>query len=416
MKVALIVPTFPQPSETFIVAKAVGLHRRGVDVHVVCRRSDPATWAAFGADHPVQALRDRVHVAASPGRRVASLVGLGRGLTDLRRAPSGAVGRHLSEALAPLPRRLLALASDAPLLALAPDVVHFEFGSLAPARMDLRERLDAAATVSFRGYDINYSGIETPGFYDPVWERADGIHVLGEDIWRRAVRRGAPANLNHTVITPALDASGIEAQPARPGPLGGTSNRPLRVLSVGRLHWKKGYEHALDAVAELRNRGAAVEYRIVGGGELSGAVGFWKHQLGLDDAVRMLGALPPGEVGDQYAWADVMLHAATSEGFCNAVLEAQAHGVPVVCTDADGLPENVEHEATGIVVPRRDATALADGLGRLARDGDLRAAMGRTGQERARLHFGIDDHLDAWVHFYAEALARRRSAEELGRT
>ena len=73
-----------------------------------------------------------------------------------------------------------------------------------------------------------------------------------------------------------------------------------------------------------------------------------------------------GRVLGELRAADVLLHPAVSEGFGNAVMEAQAVEVPVVCTDADGLRENVVDGVTGLVVPRRDASALAAALERLA--------------------------------------------------
>ena len=101
------------------------------------------------------------------------------------------------------------------------------------------------------------------------------------------------------------------------------------------------------------------------------------------------------------------MHSAVSEGFCNGVIEAQAHGVPVVCTDAGGLPENVDDGVTGIVVPRRDPAALAAALTRLAADGDLRARMGAAGRDRVERLFRLDDQIDAWVRFYQDAITRR---------
>ena len=83
---------------------------------------------------------------------------------------------------------------------------------------------------------------------------------------RRAVRpcgaRGCPPGLPHVEIAPAVDAAffpdrGSGTRPGRP-------SRPLRMLSVGRLHWMKGYPTALHAVALLRERGVACEYRIAG--------------------------------------------------------------------------------------------------------------------------------------------------------
>lgn len=410
MRVALVVPTFPQVSETFIVAKALGLVDRGCDVYLACRSSPPSNWAAFGADHRVHELRDRVHVSPVPGLHPSALAPIVRQAAGLVRAPRGAVRRYIAGESAPARRRVQDLVLDAALVAIAPDVVHFEFGSLAPQRMSLRERLAAAVTVSFRGYDLNYVGLDDPDHYRSIWDHADGIHVLGDDLWRRAMRRGAPPATPHQTIAPAIDVSGISPIAARPHPLG-APDHPLRVLSVGRLHWKKGYDYALEAVADLKVRGLAVEHRIIGDGDHLGAVGFWRHQLGLDDDVQLLRSVPPAEVARQLGWADVLLHAATSEGFCNAVIEAQAHGVPVVCSDADGLPENVEHNVTGIVVPRRDSVALADGVERLAADPGLRTAMGTAGRARVERRFRLEDQLDSWERFYEAALQRRHSSE-----
>lgn len=406
MRVVLVVPAFPKRSETFIVAKAVGLLQRGVDLHVVCATSDEDDWRSFSADGPISLLRDRVHRAPRRPRRAdewthaaSSIVALGVEHRDRTRAYLRA--HHGSRA-----RQVRDLAADAALLACAPDVVHFEFGHLARGRTGLRERLGCALTVSFRGYDLNYIGLEDPGYYDALWGGVDGIHVLGRDLWDRAVDRGAPPDADHTIITPAIDAERITAGPSRDGVLG-SPQRPLRIVSVGRLHWKKGYDYALDAVADLERRGIHVHHRIVGDGELLEAIAFWRHQHGLDEDVEMLGAVAPAAVGDQYRWADVMLHAAVSEGFCNAVLEAQAHAVPVVCSDADGLGENIEAGVTGILAPRRDPAALADGLQQLAQDPARRVRMGAAGRQRALTRFRLEDQIDAWEAFYRDAHRRR---------
>jgi colanic acid/amylovoran biosynthesis glycosyltransferase len=420
MRVALVVPIFPQLSETFVVTKALGLLDRGMDVRVVCTESRPEHWTAFGPDHPVHRFRSRVHT--SPPIRPARRAGphIARSLTDLGRQAPG----HLARAVRTRPTRasLRDLYLDLPLLAIEPDVVHMEFGALAVGREDLGRRLGCASTVSFRGSDLFYVGLGQPGFYDQLWDTVDGVHVLGEALTARARQRGAPATVPFTVIPPAVDLRAVDGgdggttggsdRPA-PGPVG-TIERPLRVLSVGRLHWTKGYDDAIDAIATLRRRGVEVRHRIVGGGPLLEPLSFWRHQADLDGHVEILGPCSPEVVAQQYPWADVVLHSAVSEGFGNVVVEAQAHGVPVVCTDAGGLPENVEHEVTGIVVPRRDPTAMADAVARLAADGDLRAAMGSAGRARVEVRFRLEDQLDAWERFYDEAVARR-AATRTGR-
>ena len=140
----------------------------------------------------------------------------------------------------------------------------------------------------------------------------------------------------------------------------GTGDRPLRLLSVGRLHWKKGHELALAAAAILRERGVELEYRIVGDGEHREPTEFAVTDLGLDGHVQLLGALDADGVREQLAWADALIHPSLTEAFGVAVAEAQAMGLPVVCSDAGGLPENIAHGVTGFAVPRRDVAAMAD--------------------------------------------------------
>ncbi|NDJ35770.1 MAG: glycosyltransferase, partial [Chloroflexi bacterium] len=103
---------------------------------------------------------------------------------------------------------------------------------------------------------------------------------------------------------------------------------------------------------------------------------------------------------------DVLLHLAWSEGFGNAPLEAQAMGVPVVASDAGGLPENIADGVTGFIVPRRDPAAAAEKLALLARSPDLRARMGQAGRARVRAAFTLDRQIAAWVRLYGAVVAQ----------
>jgi len=278
--------------------------------------------------------------------------------------------------------------------------VHFEFGALAVGRMHLRELLSCRVTISFRGHDLNFSGLDQQGCYLDVWSTADALHFLGESLWRRAQHRGCPPDKPHVLIPPAIDTDFFAPVDRQTPANDGSSERPIRILSVGRLHWAKGYEYALQAIRLVRDCGLNVEYHIVGDGQHLEAVAFCCHQLGLEDCVRLLGALHHGRVREEMLWADIFLHAAVSEGFSNAVLEAQAMRLPVVCTDANGLPENVVNGVTGFVVPRRDPVALAEKLLTLTNDPALRAQFGRAGRERVLRYFDLKQQLNAVSAFY----------------
>jgi colanic acid/amylovoran biosynthesis glycosyltransferase len=403
----MVVPAFPKLSETFIVSKFLGLLGQGLDVRVLCGRSDPAEWARFPELGARPELRRRV-LKAWPVRPrwLAALLGPAALARCTWRNPRG-LGRALVQGWERFGFGVFGrLYLEAALIAARPDLVHFEFGTLALGRTWIGAALGCKVVVSFRGFDLNLSGLDQVGYYREVWEGADALHFLGEDLRRRAIGRGCPVDMPHSLIPPAIDVEffrPIDAAGAPPE-VAGTDGRPLRILGVGRLHWKKGYDDTLMAVRRLIDRGISCEYRIIGGGDYQEAVAFARHQLSLDDQVQLMGPLPRTGVREQLRWADVLLHAAVSEGFCNAVVEAQAMGLPVVCTDADGLPENVVDRLTGFVVPRRDPDALADRLALLAGDPELRKIMGNVGRERVVKRFNLTRQIEAFAALYDHSL------------
>ena len=168
----------------------------------------------------------------------------------------------------------------------------------------------------------------------------------------------------------------------------------------------KGYANALQAVALLESCGVHCEYRIAGGhdyGEALIETLFSVHDQHLADVVSLLGPISQDAVVEQMRWADVFLHAAVSEGFCNAALEAQAMALPVVCTEA--LAENVVDGRTGLVAPLRDPQGLADRLEMLARDPALRRRLGAWGRRRASTAFRLEDQIDRFSSWYRDLLA-----------
>ena len=388
MTVIILVPSFPKLSETFIVSKVLGLLDLGWDVHVVCGRSDPEEWSHFPELQRRPDLRQRVHVTMPhrPRWLVALLFPVCLVRCTIQR-PLG-TWRYLRMGWRRFGLDILRrFYLDAELIALGPNLVHFEFGSLAAERMYVKELLDCRVIVSFRGYDMNYVGLGTPDYYKTVWEEADALHLLGRDLLNKAWRRGCPSDMPYALIPPAIDPDFFDPHERKHIEVVGTQERPMRILSVGRLEWNKGYEYALQAIRLLIDRNIYCEFHIVGEGDFFEPISFAKHQLGLQDASQLLGAQSRSQVKEEMLWADVFLHSAVSEAFCNAVMEAQAMLLPVVCTDAGGLSENVADEETGFIVPRRDPRPLAERLSLLARKPEIRQQMGQAGRRRVRACF-----------------------------
>ena len=194
------------------------------------------------------------------------------------------------------------------------------------------------------------------------------------------------------LIRPSFKSMRIELHP----------NGKIRIISVGRLEWKKGYEYALLAIRSLRDQGIDCEYKIIGDGKYLESLSFIRSILGLENVVTFLASCEQKKVREELLNADIFLHAAVSEGFCNAVIEAQAMKLPVVCSDADGLSENVEDGVTGFVVSRRNGAALAEKISILARDHQLRQQMGEAGRQRVLQHFSKADQIEAFRNMYQQ--------------
>jgi glycosyltransferase involved in cell wall biosynthesis len=368
-RIVMVTDHFPKFSETFFVRKFLGLLQRGWDVHVVCQRSNDEHWRYFPE------LRERIR---HQGRLHVARENLDQQIIDLR-----------------------------------PDIVHFGYGTLAVGRTHVGRVTGCRTVTSFRGYDLNSFRLDDAGCYDDVWATTDAVHAVSQAIWRRAQERGCPPERPHRIITDAVDVGWFEP-PRRAAEAVGMAQRPLRLLSVGRLHWKKGHEHALAAVRSLVDRGIEVEYRIVGDGEHREPTQFAIDDLGLTERVALLGARTADEVRDLLAWADVFVHPSLTEAFGVAAIEAQAMALPVVCSDAGGLPENVVDGQSGFVVARRDASAMADRLAELARDAGLRERMGREARRRAETTLSVEHQLDAFEDLYHELLCAATAGDAPG--
>ncbi len=126
-------------------------------------------------------------------------------------------------------------------------------------------------------------------------------------------------------------------------------------------------------------------------------------------------------VARYYQAADVYVHAAYADTFPNTILEALACGAPVVATDVGGIPEQVKtlqipyyrlsgyepDEATGILLPPRDADGMARGIEQLLRDDVLRQRLGENAVKDARRRFSLEQQVETYLTWYQEIAKRQ---------
>lgn len=235
------------------------------------------------------------------------------------------------------------------------------------------------------GYDVSAL------LRDPRWRteylkynQADGVITMSEISKTRLVDIGMdPAKIH--VIPYGVN---IPEQPKRP------DRHTVRCLAVGRMVAKKGPILTLDAFRRARVACPQLRLDYVGTGELLPALVQFIRAFNLGEDVTLHGGRPHDFVLRLMREADIFLqHSMTDpetgdeEGLPVSILEAMAHGLPVVSTIHSGIPEAVQSGITGLLVPEGDTVGMADAIITLAHDRTLRCRMGEAGWHRAKEHF-----------------------------
>jgi glycosyltransferase involved in cell wall biosynthesis len=224
----------------------------------------------------------------------------------------------------------------------------------------------------------------------PRWQRAldvsfDGlahrILAVTDEVRRETVAlapwRARKVTVLHNAVAPA------EGRPHR-------DDAVPRILTVGRITAQKDPLTLITALGILLRAGHRFTADIVGDGDLEGAVRDHARRLEVSERVVFRGLLRHDAVLRQYEAADIFVLSSRSEGCPNVVLEAMAHGLPVVATAVGGIPELVTHGDSALLVPPGDPDALASALARLLCDRTLRLAMGEAARKSASRFNAVD--------------------------
>jgi len=225
-----------------------------------------------------------------------------------------------------------------------------------------------------------------------------------------AVRRLTEQPVSIVPYGAALDDDGLPSvRPALSG------DGPLRVLFVGRLVERKGVEVLVRALAGLASLPDA-ELTVIGAGERADVIERTARLHGVADRVHLRGTVTREELVRSYSNHDVFVLPAVvdakgdTEGLGVVLLEALRFERPVIASDLGGIPDIVEHERTGLLVPPGDPAILGSAIESLARNPDRARQMALRGRQVARDRFGWDRVLETTNRVYASAMERRRGA------
>lgn len=321
---------------------------------------------------------------------------------SIRRAPIAGVTVH-TVALGPenSPSRSWSFLSYLRLLlsirrllnAIAPDVVHAHY-------------------VTTNGYFASHSGrpyLLTAWGSDVIPADGTSLGFVQRTLAHRALTRATVVTSASRYmagwierIAPTVDPEivpfGVDTEAFHPDadPDPERSSDQLTIGVVKSLERRYGVDDALRAMTEVLVSDGNAVLVIAGGGRLRPDLEALAGELGIADSVRFLGPVPHESVPDLMRNLDVLVNpTVVPESFGVVILEAEATAVPVVATDVGGVREVCIAEETALLYPAGDSGALAQRLGMLAADGELRMAMGRRGRRHAESFpwHGAVDHM-----------------------
>jgi len=284
--------------------------------------------------------------------------------------------------------------------------VHAHFGGMATRTAYWLKQL-FGITYSFTGHanDI-FCDTEYPVTNADLARDASFI-VTETDYARRWMEDRYPFTKGRVFrVFNGIDPAGFfPREPAGPVP---------RIISVGRYVEKKGFDILIDACAILKDRGIEFSCDLIGGGPLEDVLVRMTADRGVEKQVRILGPRSQDEVRKALAASQVFALACQpdaeggSDNLPTVIAEAMFTGLPCISTDIAGVPEMIENEVNGLLVPPRNATALADGLERLIVDRELADRLSQAGLATAKEKFSIDQP----VHELRELLVKKAKVSD----
>lgn len=241
----------------------------------------------------------------------------------------------------------------------------------------------------------------------------DAVFFINSDDYRRAIdERIVPVRKCHLVgngIDTASFALKLEqASRLRERAALGLGDSELVFTMVARLEWPKDHATLLHAFAFLRAERDDVSLVLAGQGLEEERVRGLAGALGLGSSVLFTGHV--AEVPGLLAASDALVLSSGYEGFGRCLVEGMVAGIPVVGSDVPGIRDVISDGRTGLLVPPGDVRALFRALRRLAREPELRAALGEAGREEALARFDERDAVLRIADVYRSLLARADGA------
>jgi glycosyltransferase involved in cell wall biosynthesis len=289
----------------------------------------------------------------------------------------------------------------APLIVCNPKVIHLANSYLYHKYAPCITKLECISIATFRGYEFKEleSGTNDQVGILKLLEECNYLHFVSKYLRQEAIEFGARPEKT-AVIYPGIDVDFYYPRTNRKE----KEDNLITLTTVGRLVPEKGYQVSLNAIKGLVENGYQIRYWIAGWGPAEDALRTMVHELNIQNHVKFMGYQSPEQVRDLLDQSDIYLQPSFFESLCVAAIEASAMGLPVIASRVGGLPEVVEDDISGILVPPDDSTAIAEAISSLAQNSKRRLQMGRNARRRAVEIFSLQREVEEWLTFYSKLI------------
>ena len=406
LKIAFVVGSFPNLSETFILNQVTTLLDLGCDVSIFANYNpnDPHLHTDISRYNLMSRTCYPANITQNKTiRRLKSLAAI---VPIFLKRPVATTGflRFLLHHPEGFSYKLLYFGIG--FLRKNFDIIHCHFGPNAFKPVELKKAgISAKLLTTFHGYDLNsYPNTAGKDVYNQLFKHGDLFTANSNFTKSQAVVLGCDET-KIKILPVGLDMSRFTFKARQLN-----ADEPVRILTVGRLVEKKGIEYAIRAIAKLTADYPNMVYSIAGDGPLNENLQSLVSRLNLQKNIKFLGALPQQEVLKLYDRTDLFLlpSVTAADGDCEGqalvLQEAQACGIPVVSTIHNGIPDGVLDGKSGFLVPEKDVDSIAEKLQYLIQNPQLWPQMGKAGREFVEKKYDIKILSEKLVQIYQELL------------
>jgi len=411
MKLGYLVSQYPALSHTFVLREVRALRRQGVDVRVVSVRRCDRPTAALSAEEAEEAMQTFSVLGAG---FVHALVA---NLRVLCRHPLGYVrGLLYAWSLSRGAPKLMLMYTFYFLEAVVAGD-YFERQHIRDIHTHFSSTVLLILAYIFRvRYSLTAHGsgefVDVVGFH--LAEKVAGatfVATVAQYGMSQVLNASDPAHWPKVVVLPL----GVDVDALAPrNSLRRGHGEPFRLLSVGRLSTPKGYPILIEAVALLRERGRHVTLTLVGEGPQRAVLEQLIAHRGLGEVVRLPGACNHDRVVQYYESCDAFVLSSFLEGVPVVLMEAMAMELPCIATWITGIPELIEKDVEGLLVPPASPGAIADAVERLMEDPEKARGLGVAARCKVLAKYHLERNVGRLAQEFRARLATAARVEPAG--